>query len=210
MIAQQGAIGRMSLVNHTRRGRKRKHAARKPCGRLSQLAEAALQASTMAVVLEQPHRRWLAEDMRDSRKAEHELGRLRLAKRITSGQYAAGMEFGWLALRMLRAIECPPREPTNSIAAHIASDPSDIIDDSPLRPKLGEQEAYDVAMADYRGARAVIINAFKLFRGDVKGETHGRMVLAELHNVCVHDRQAGSFTELTHGLNILEQHWRRA
>jgi len=155
-----------------RRGRKRKDGIRTKSGRLSEAkwamkARGARRRGMRDVVLEQPHRRWLDEDMRADQRAASVLGRLYLAGKkaakpmrgtITEAQFMAGER--WLSIITdFHHILATPMTRLSAMALQVAEsgehNPAEADYLAPSRPET-EEERRDRVLEQYGAAMGAI------------------------------------------------------
>lgn len=183
----------------SRAGRKRKAlAARERKGRPQRMPVPERAADVMAVARDAPHRQGIVDrtgpqprppDPRDPRLGT-EFGRLRLEARITAEQYAAGLRWGRIVIRMCRAIAAPPGSPTGVLAA---------LDG--IGGHAREMSAEEVAEA-----RQAYDDAHCALTRDL-GLGHRRILPNLLRQIIVEDRPCQDLTRLRGALDILARYF---
>ncbi|MBS7542994.1 hypothetical protein [Ancylobacter oerskovii] len=174
--------------------RKQSNRPRTASGRLSRsrAAQATREADNMAVALAQPHRARLPKELRHSRLAENELGRLVLAGEITEIEFAAGQNYRRLAVAYRRDISAPGgmTSALGRLAADAFADCRTPSDDSEAR--------HDALKRRYASAKAALLAL-----------ADGPRIAAVVGRVAIHDVGAGDdVVALKAGLSELAVLWK--
>lgn len=178
-----------------RPGRKRKcRASREPNGDVRRRPAPERAEAIVAVAQAAPHRqirdaRGKIPDPRDARLGS-ELGRLRIRDLVNPEQYAAGLRWGRIVIRMCRVLDVPPGSPKSIMAALEGS--------SGPGAEMSAEDAAE-ARAAYDDAHCALTRDLGL--GD-------RRVLPNLlRQVILEDRPCADLVRLRGALTILARHF---
>lgn len=185
----------------TRRpGRKRKcRVSREPNGGVQRRPAAERAEAIVAVARAAPHRQVVLginangklrlPDPRDPRLGS-EFGRLRIRDLITPEQYAAGLRWGRIVIRMCRALDVPPGSPRNVLAA--------------LEGSAGA--GTEMSPEDAAEARAAYDDAHRALTRNL-GLGDRRVLPNLLRQVILEDRPCADLVRLRGALTILARHF---